>query len=284
MQVKLLVHNDTHLGEGPVWDHRSNILYWVDIEKGNLQAYDYQTGKNKVYQLGEFVGAAVPADNGMLVVALQNSIGIFDPASGELEILCEPEPGILTNRFNDGKCDPAGRFWIGSTQIDHQQPTGVLYSVEPSASFTPKLDNLLISNGMAWSLDQSTMYFIDSPTYKVQEFDYHVETSEIRYRKDTLTFNPQQGIPDGMCIDSEGNLWIAFYGAGRVACYHPESGKQLLEIKVPARNSTSCCFGGPDMNVLFITSAKRDDPQGGGLYCCQPGVKGPFADFYISSK
>jgi sugar lactone lactonase YvrE len=279
MDVKLLVHNDTQLGEGPVWDHRNGILYWVDIEQGNVQAYDHQSGKNTVYPMGEYVGAAVPAEDGRLIVALQNRVELFDPSTGESEILCEPEDGRKNNRFNDGKCDPAGRFWVGSTQIDHRDPTGVLYCIESSA-YEPKLRDLTISNGMAWSPDHTTMYFIDSPTHRVQEFDYDLDKAAIRYRRDTLQFNPRYGVPDGMCIDSEGMLWIAFYGGGRVGRYDPTGGNLIHEIKLPVKNTTSCCFGGPDMNVLFITSARRDDPLGGGLYGCRPGVSGPLADFF----
>ena len=131
-EVKLLVSNDTILGEGPVWDHRHNILYWVDISKGHLQAFDYLTGSNQLFEMGQYVGAAVPTEDNKLVVALQNSVVLFDPATRQQELLCEPEPGNIVNRFNDGKCDPAGRFWIGSTQINHKDPTGVLYCVEPA--------------------------------------------------------------------------------------------------------------------------------------------------------
>lgn len=279
MEAEIILNNDTYLGEGPVWDHRNHVLYWVDILKGHIQAYDYHHDVNTIYEMGEFVGAVVPTSDQNLIVALQNSIAIFHPGSSELKSLYEPEPGLVTNRFNDGKCDPGGRFWIGSTQIDHKDPTGVLYCVE-SSSCTRKLDNLLISNGITWSLDNTTMYFIDSPTHKVQAFDYHLESADIRYRKDALVFDPEEGIPDGMCIDVEGNLWIAFYGGGKVACYDPVSGARLTEIKVPARNTTSCCFGGPDMNELFITTAKRDDPQGGGLYRSRPGVEGPVTNFF----
>ncbi len=268
------------MGEGPAWDHRNNTLYWVDIQRGHLQAYDYASGENSIYPMGEFVGAAVPTTDGRLIVALQNRLGIFDVETRQLDIVCTPEPGQISNRFNDGKCDPAGRFWIGSTQINHQDPTGKLYCVAPSFAFSSKLDDLLISNGLAWSLDHKTMYFIDSPTHKVGEFDYDETSGEIEFRRNALSFDQRQGTPDGMCIDSEGMLWIAFYGGGKVACYDPGSGRCLKEIPVPARNTTSCCFGGPDLDVLFITTAKRDDPQGGGLYCCSPGVGGLPTNFF----
>ena len=279
MKVELLVSNQTQLGEGPVWDHRSNTLYWVDIEKGNLQAYDYYAGKNTIYQMGEFVGAAVPTEQGNLIVALKNRIVLFDRVTGQTDTLYTPEPDRPNVRFNDGKCDPAGRFWIGSTHIDHRDPIGTLYCVD-ATSCSAKLSNLLISNGMAWSLDHSNLYFIDSPTRKVQEFFFDLKTAEIRYSRDALIFDPTQGTPDGMCIDNEGMLWIAFYGAGRVARFNPRSGQYLEEIKVPAKNTTSCCFGGPDLDILFITTAQRDDPKGGGLYCCRPGKTGPYANFY----
>jgi sugar lactone lactonase YvrE len=280
MEIELLVSNDTQLGEGPVWDHRTNILYWVDIEKKHIQAYDYRSGNNQVYKMNEYVGAAVPTNKGKLVVALQNQIVLFDPEDQQIETLCVPEPGKQHHRFNDGKCDPGGRFWIGSTQIDHKDPTGVLYTVTFDGSYTGKLNELHISNGMAWSLDGKSFYFIDSPTLKVQVFDFDLETAGIKYRDNVVVFDPGNGVPDGMCIDTAGNLWIAFYGAGKVGCYDPVSGQELAEVKLAAKNTTSCCFGGTGMDELFITTAKRDDPNGGGLYRCKPGVSGPRAHFF----
>ena len=280
MEAELILKNDTHLGEGPVWDHRNNTLYWVDILKGYVQAYDYQLGSNRIYKMGEFTGAVVPTTDGSLIVALQNKIVLLDPLNGQTKPFCEPEPEFTSNRFNDGKCDPKGRFWIGSTQIDHQDPTGVLYCVNQDSSFIPKLHGLLISNGLAWSPDGTTMYFIDSPTKKVQAFHFDQESSNIQYQRDVLVLDNEQGVPDGMSIDSEGQLWIAFYGGGKVGCYHPMTGKLLDKVSVPAKNTTSCCFGGPDLGTLFITTAKRDDPNGGGLYSCRPGVLGLQANFF----
>lgn len=280
MEVELLVHNQTQLGEGPVWDHRTSILYWVDIEQGHIQAYDHQSRINQVYPMGEFVGAAVPTIDGRLIVGLKSKVIIFDPSTGAQELVCEPEPGEHSNRFNDGKCDRRGRFWIGSTQVDHKDPTGALYAIGSGGTFSPKLKHLTISNGMAWSADDRIMYFIDSPTMAVQRFHYQSLTGEIEPLDEVVRFTSDAGVPDGMTIDNQGNLWIAFYGAGRVGCYHPTSGQQLISISVPAKNTTSCCFGGPAMDELFITTARRDDPEGGGLYRCKPGVSGPRAQFF----
>ena len=279
MKVELIVDNHSSLGEGPVWDHRTNTLYWVDIERCLLYAYDYAGGHNRSFQMGEYTGAAVPTTSGRLVVALQNRIIWYDPRTSQSEALCEPEPGLRSNRFNDGKCDPKGRFWIGSTQVDHKDPSGVLYCVDQKGTFTPKLEGLLVSNGLAWSADGTSLYFIDSPRHTVQQFDFDLDSGNIEFRGEALTFGEDR-IPDGMAIDNNGNLWIAFYGAGTVACFDVSSKKELISIPVPAKNTTSCCFGGPDMDELFITTAKRDDPQGGGLYLCKPGVTGPRANFF----
>lgn len=280
MEVELLVHNNTQLGEGPVWDHRSGTLYWVDIIKGHIQVFNYGSGTNQVYPMNEFTGAVVPTTGEHLLVALKNRVATFNPSSLLLETFCEPESGMHNNRFNDGKCDAAGRFWIGSTEIDHQQPTGTLYCVQKDGSYHPVLKGLHISNGMAWSADHTVLYFIDSPTRKVQAFDFDFDSAQVAFNRDILLLNNETGVPDGMCIDNNGNLWIAFYGGGRVVCFSPSTGEKLEEIEVPAINTTSCCFGGPEMNELFITTAQRDDPQGGGLYKCSPGVSGPTADFF----
>ena len=233
MEAVLVLNNDTQLGEGPVWDFRTDTLYWVDILNGWLQAYDYHSGKNRVFEMGEYIGAVVPSANHRLLVALQNKVVWFDPTNGQLETFCEPELGFKSNRFNDGKCDPMGRFWIGSTQVDHQDPTGVLYCVNTDGGFVPKLDNLLISNGMAWSSDGTTLYFIDSPTRKVQAFEFDLVTGGIQFLEDTLVFSADQGVPDGMCIDSQGNLWIAFYGGGKVVCYEPSTGQEIGNRRSP---------------------------------------------------
>jgi len=280
MEVELLVHNDTQLGEGPVWDHRQNTLFWVDILKGHLQAYDYRAGTNKVFPMGEFTGTVVPTTGGKLLVALKNRIATFELNSKQLRTFCVPEQGRELHRFNDGKCDSKGRFWIGSTEIEHQNPTGILYCVFSDGFHKPVLQDVHISYGLAWSPDQSTLYFIDSPTKAVSAFDFNLESAELSNRREVLNLDQETGVPDGMCIDSAGHLWIAFYGGGQVACFDPDSGKCLRQIKVPARNTTSCCFGGKDMDELFITTAKRDDPQGGGLYRCRPGSTGPQADLF----
>ena len=280
MEVELLVHNQTQLGEGPVWDHRTSTLYWVDIERGHLQAYNYQTNTNQIYPMDEFVGAVVPTTDGRLIVGLKSRVVLFDTNSLSTQLVCEPEPGYHNNRFNDGKCDPVGRFWIGSTQVDHKDPTGVLYAVENDGTFSAKLNDLMISNGMAWSPDNRIMYFIDSPTLAVQSYHYDPSSGNIQPGRQVVSFQEGKGVPDGMSIDDQGNLWIAFYGAGKVGCYDPTSGKEVASIHVPAKNTTSCCFGGPGMDELFITTAKRDDPEGGGLYRCKPGVSGPRAQFF----
>lgn len=280
MEVELLISNDTHLGEGPVWDYRFGVLYWVDILKGNVQAFEYASGTNRVLPMGSFTGAVVPTTGSSLLVALQNQIALLDPATGKLETFCEPEPGRASHRFNDGKCDPLGQFWIGSTEVDHQNPTGALYRVSSDGSFEVILDQVHISNGLAWSPDSTRMYFIDSPTQKVKAFDFSEEKGVLSNESVALNLTEEKGVPDGMCIDTEGNLWVAFYGGGKVACFDPENGKCLDEIKVPAKNTTSCCFGGPELDELFITTAKRDDPQGGGLYRYKPGVSGPKVDLF----
>lgn len=272
----------TLLGEGPVWDYRTEILWWVDILQGRLNAYEPSKGSNTTYEIGQYVGAAVPRKAGGLVLALHEGLAFFDPETKELDHFSDIEKEIKENRFNDAKCDAKGRFWAGSTQISHEQPVGVLYCLEnESLELIPKIEGVTISNGMAWSSDQKTMYYIDTPTMEVKAYHFELETGEISFDRVALTFEESMGFPDGMTIDENDHLWVAFYGGNKVACFDPISGKQLHQVDVLGERTTSCAFGGPELDTLYITTAaKEGDPFGGALYACKPGVNGVKANFF----
>lgn len=286
MQAELILDAKAIVGEGPVWDHRQALLYWVDIMHGHLHVYDPQTNKDVVHEIGQYIGAAVPRENGGLVMALQHGFAFYDTSSENLEMIHDPEQHMPGNRFNDGKCDPAGRFWAGTMEIEEQNPTGSLYYLNPDLHVQKKLSNIHISNGLAWSGDHAKMYFIDTLTYKVQCFAYEITTGEIQYERDVVKIDRKKmGAPDGMTIDAEDNLWVAMYDGGKVCCFDPDTGTLLEQIAVPAKKSSSCAFGGENLDTLFITSIGRDtdaqtDPYAGGLFAIQPGVKGVRADFF----
>lgn len=287
MKAELILDAKATVGEGPVWDYRKGILYWVDILQGNLHVYDPQSGSNTTHEMGQYIGAAVPREEGGLVMALHHGFAFYNDATQTLEMIRNPEANKPENRFNDGKCDPAGRFWAGTMEIEERQnPTGSLYCLNHDLSVEKKLSNLYISNGMAWSSDRTKMYFIDTLTYKVQCFAYELATGEIQYERDVAKIDPEKmGAPDGMTIDAEDNLWVAMYDGGKICCFDPVSGKLLEQIEVPARKSSSCAFGGENLDTLYITSIARDtdeetDPYAGGLFAVKPGVKGVRVDFF----
>lgn len=275
------------LGEGALWHPEEQRLFWVDIEGKALHLYNPDTKEDKVLAVGERIGTVVPAEGGGALVALQNGIHHIDTETGKLTFITNPikEEGI---RFNDGKCDPAGRFWVGTMALDSEEGAADLYMLDLDGKVHHKLDNLTISNGIVWSQDKKTMYFTDTRTQKVKAFDYEDATGKISNGRTIISIPKEEGSPDGMTLDAEGNLWIALHGGGAVAKYNPETGEQLQKIKVPAKNTTSCAFGGKNLDTLFITSGRewlsedklKDYPDSGGLFSVEPGVQGMPAYFY----
>lgn len=287
IEAELVLDAKARLGEGALWQHKENKLYWIDIEGRFFHIYDPVSKKDKQFPTGERVGTVVPVENGGALLALQNGIHKIDTETGELALITNPlkAPEI---RFNDGKCDPSGRFWIGTMRLDSQSEAATLYRMDKDQSVHQMLDSVTISNGIAWSADKKTMYYIDTPTSTVQVFDYNDEAGAISNRRVSIHIPEKDGHPDGMTIDSEGKLWIALWGGGAVARYDPLTGKIIQRIKVPAPHTTSCAFGGKNLETIYITTARiglnsqdlKEFPSSGGLFAAKPGVRGVPANFY----
>lgn len=268
------------LGEGPIW--YNDRLFWVDIVERRLYTYEPKSDTEQVTQLDSMVGTVVPRASGGLVVALQTGFAFVDEESGRVTAIADPEADKPDNRFNDGKCDPAGRFWAGTMAVSGGGTPGALYTLETDGRVTKKLEGIGISNGICWSHDRKTMYYIDSPTQHVAAFDYHPETGEISNRRVAVEIPKSDGLPDGMTIDERGFLWIALWGGYGVVCHDPLTGRRHAKIEVPASQVTACAFGGDDLEDLYITSAReglsdeilRDQPFAGGLFRTRVGVKG----------
>ncbi|XP_033109590.1 regucalcin-like [Anneissia japonica] len=260
MAVEVVVRNCGKLLEGPHWDSASDTLLFVDISGRAVHRYDPNTGKNKTVQLGENVGAVVPTKDGRLLIAGRHTFSYLDWESGKLEPIAAVEPDKPNNRFNDGKCDPMGRFWAG-TMGPEERPAevllhqGTLYCLHTDLTVKPHFDQISISNGMAWSLDHKTLYYIDTLLEYVDALDYDKETGEIKNRRHIIHAPVEEGLLDGMCIDAEGMLWIAMFQKSRVNRYNPNTGEKLQTIMFPATNITSCCFGGPNYDVLYVTAS-----------------------------
>ncbi|MEO9853159.1 MAG: SMP-30/gluconolactonase/LRE family protein [Reichenbachiella sp.] len=281
MNPELVLHvNDSILGEGPVWDHRVNQLWWVDIPRGLVYCYDPENEENKTYSVGQMVGAAIPCEEGGLILALENGFAFFDPKNHQMKPIFDPESNIPTNRFNDAKCDPKGRLWAGTMRTDPpRDAVGSLYCLDSDLKTTKKLSGIKVSNGLAWTSKADKMFYIDTRNNVIMSFDYEIETGNIYDRSDFLTFDTL--LPDGMCIDENDNLWVAFYSGASVCCFDTRNGNKLEQIDMPVANPTSCAFGGKVLDTLYITTAANDGKDdGGALFAVKPGVKGCKTNFF----
>lgn len=281
-EAALLLDTRALLGEGPSWDEESNRLYWVDIEGRAVHIYDPLTGTDRQIEVGQMAGCVVTRQKGGVILTLQRGFYSLNLETEELHPIVDPEAELPENRFNDGKCDSHGRLWAGTTRISHDQPSGSLYCLDTDLSCHRRISDVWISNGIAWSGDDRTMYFIDSPTGRVDAFDFDAETGGIANRRTVIEVPAGMGSPDGMTIDEEGMLWIALWDGWRVARWDPRTGTQLGEIRLPVARPTSCVFGGPGLDQLYITTARTrlpaealaNQPLAGGLFNCRPGVRG----------
>jgi sugar lactone lactonase YvrE len=270
------------LGEGPCWDSESGRLYWVDIDAGRIHATDPVTGNDRIIEAGEKIGAAVLASSGAIIAAGEHGFVEIAEGGGISKRIADPEQGNPDTRFNDGKCDPAGRFWAGTMSLSRSAGSAALYRLDSDGAVSKLVEGVTVSNGLAWDLEKSRMYYIDSPTKSVVAFDYRDEDGAISNPRIAFTTPPEMGSPDGMTIDSEGLLWIAFYRGGCVARWNPETGELLQRVDIPAPQVTSCCFGGGNLRTLFVTTARQGMdaaalerfPEAGGLFAFEPGVAG----------
>ncbi len=287
-KVELVLDTKSTLGEGAIWNFRTGELIWVNIADNILNFYNPNLHFNKEMFTGQMIGTVVPAESGYLIIALENGFYQFNPTTGSKKFIANPEQDISGNRFNDGKCDPAGRFWAGTMSFNGKSKAGALYRLDPDTSIHKMINNVSVSNGIVWSLDHRRMYYIDTPTQKVATWDYDDETGEISNQRTAIEIPLEMGRPDGMTIDADGNVWIALWNGSAVGCWNPETGELIRTIAVPAKNVTSCAFGDNDLGTLYITTARQGTseeelekyPYAGGLFKVRPGVKGVNAFFF----
>ncbi|MGG4212071.1 SMP-30/gluconolactonase/LRE family protein [Paenibacillus sp. FSL L8-0638] len=282
--ANIVIDAKAKLGEGPSWDQRFQRLFWVDIKGLQLHIYDPSTCTDRTINVGEHIGAVVPYLKNKVIVALISGLYCLDIETGAKVLIHDPEEGRLGNRFNDGKCDPAGRFLAGTMSLNGEHAQGALYSLNTKGHVSLLIDKASISNGLAWSADHRTMYYIDTPTLEVVSFDYDVVQGTIRNKQLVARLDESEGYPDGMTIDAEGMLWVARWGGKRVSRIHPAHGEVIAEVSLPVNCVTSCAFGGEQLDELYITTAQDDDsadqPLAGGLFMVKTGVKGTPTSYF----
>lgn len=275
------------LGEGPVWVAGEGAVYWVDINGNRIHRYVPASDVRQTWEMAEQVCSVTPRERGGFVAATKHGFAFFDPATGELEPFAEVEPDAPDNRFNDAKADPAGRLWAGTMDdVGHAAPTGSLYRLDPDLSWTRVDEGYAISNGPAFSLDGRTMYHNDTRLRTVFAFDVDADGNATNKRPFIRTVDPD-GTPDGMTVDAEGFLWVAHYGGAQVVRFSPD-GQPERRVGLPVTQVTSCIFGGPDLDILYVTTAAQRldaaglavQPLAGGLFEIPVGVRGvPTACF-----
>ncbi|MBW6467153.1 MAG: SMP-30/gluconolactonase/LRE family protein [Brevefilum sp.] len=289
--AELLFEAQNTLGEGPLWHPTQACLYWVDIEAGDL--YQSQPGRQS-FTKNHFdtpLGAYCFTAQGGFILATGDGFLAWEGDETQPSLMWNPLPGRAGVRLNDGKVDPAGRFWAGS--MDTQQVKGELYRLDPDGGQHTLLHNIGISNGLGWSPDRKRMYYTDSLKRTIFTFDYELESGAISNPRPFVQL-PDDGsdvVPDGLCVDDEGCVWSAQWHGWQVVRYDPQ-GNSLMAVSVPAQRVTSCCFGGDRWDQLFITTARTglsevelgDQPHAGDLFVVQTNTTGQVTNFFGGSR
>lgn len=284
IQIDCVVKGEDRLGECPLWCDREQVLWWVDSRGPSLRRWDPASGQTRVITLPSTLGSIAFREQGGMLAALQTGIHFLDTESGALKVAAQPEANLPGNRFNDGRCDRAGRFWAGTMSDVRREPTGSLYRLSADLECTRQREGIVVPNSITWSPDNRTMYFADTHRTTIWAFDFDLASGSISNER---VFAEGGGRPDGSCIDADGGLWNAEYGGWRIVRYSP-SGKIDRVIELPVANPTCCCFGGAALDTLFITSATQRltaedlarQPLAGSVFAVRPGAHGlPEARF-----
>ena len=280
INVELAAKLDCNVGEGPFWDDVKQELYFVDIMNKQIKVFSPSSKSVETVQFNQEIGAVFLDHKSNLIVAARD--GIFAATrDGVLETLLAPiELEDTSIRTNDAKCDAYGRMWVGTMAFDFTQGAAALFSFDLK-NLKKVVPDLTVSNGIGWSLDKKTIYFIDSPTKRVDIFDFDLESGELGNRRPFLLLGDLDAFPDGLTTDEDGGVWVALFGGGEVRRFDPQ-GTLTHIVEVPVKQVTSCCFGGADMSELYITTAQNGmdsdslirQPLAGSLFRAKTAFKG----------
>jgi sugar lactone lactonase YvrE len=283
----ILAANDT-LGETPLWCEATQSLWWLDIDAAKLQRYEPATGAHTSFNFdARFAGSLALRAQGGLLIALDLALHAFDPQTKQRAPFCQVEPADRDNRLNDGRCDARGRFWVGTMDNQLSRPNGSLYRIDPDGRATRMQGDIIVSNTIAISPDQRTLYFADTRRFTIWAFDLDTDSGVLRNQRVFVDYTATRERPDGACVDAEGFVWHAMFAGGRIVLYRPD-GRLDRTIALPVANPTCLCFGGPDLHTLFITTARKfltaaqlqAEPLAGALLAIDVDVPGlPEARF-----
>jgi sugar lactone lactonase YvrE len=279
--VELALDVRAELGEGPLWDDRRQRLLFVDIMRGHVHEFDPATRTDRIVRFPWPVGAVALDGNGDWVLAAANGFHTANPVTGETRLVAPVEADRPDNRMNDGYVDARGRFWAGTMNMRKVPNEGTLYRLDPDGSVLPVLTGVSTSNGIDWSPDNRTAYYADTPTGRVDAFEFDLGSGALFHRRPFATIPSEHGRPDGLIVDADGFVWVCLWKGGAVRRYAPD-GQLDTVISMPASQVTKCAFGGPDLDELFITTAwvgltdaeRAEQPLAGALFRVRPGVKG----------
>lgn len=259
------------LGEGPCFDAVTGSLYWVDIPACRVHEL-VADGALRSWDAGQPVGAVAVRASGGLVLAARDAFLALDLATGAIDPLVSL--GLPAGcRMNDGACDQAGRFYAGSMAEDEAPGRGALYRLDPDHSVVELIASVTISNGIGWSPDGTLMYYVDSPTRRVDVLDYDPATGAVSGRRPFASVDAGEAMPDGLAVDADGGVWVALWDGGAVLRFGPD-GRLSQTVELPCPRVTSCAFGGPGLSTLYITTAAGPGAVGGELFSFPAGVTG----------
>ncbi len=288
MEAQLIYDAKAELGEGPLWLPSTHELLWVDINKGEVHSLNTISLQDTIIYKGHRTSCVVMVSEEELMIADTDELILFNRMSNTSTLFLQLDFNVPNVRFNDGKVDPYGRLWIGTMEMNVRPNKGNLYRINENKEVALMISEVTISNGIAWSLDHKTMYYIDTVDQVVYAYDFN-EQSEISNRRIVVRIPTEKGAPDGMTIDEQGNLWVAMWGGHAVLCFDPNTGLQLQEIKLTVPHITSCTFGGTHNKTLYITSARTDIseeklkeyPSSGGLFSIDLPFHGVIENQFI---
>ncbi len=280
-QVRCVLDAKAALGECPVWSVEEKVLYWVDISNRTIHRFDPATGEDCEWTFPDLVGSFALCESGGLLIAAGTALHLVDLETMAIETIAEAVSDRRRTRFNDGKCDRAGRFWVGTMDLEKTRSIAALYRVGDDHRHHEIVGNLVVSNGLAWSPDDRKMYHSDSRQNVIWAYDFDLETGTVRDRRVFAEVDPREGRPDGAAVDADGFYWSAGVGGARLTRYAPD-GRVDRVVALPVSFPSMCAFGGDNLDILYVTSVREvlsegdvaREPFAGGLFAIDVGVAG----------